>query len=263
MKIRFFFALFLILPVLTVSPQKAEKKTPRYDEALGLFAAGKYEASLNVIRQVLTNTFRPYEMRMLAAANYSRLGKNQNAMDHLLFCVRENPKRPEPRIFLAGMFRREGEYKKALEYAARSLRETGENAGLRLEIARSYYKLKEYDHSRRHLDKIYTYEKNNPDAIFLDGLIFLRLNRFDNAEFRFRQALDLHPADPLLLANIYNNLGFSLESQGDLARNEGDEKKMNNRYRQAERMYRFALQTVENHAEARKNMERLSEKIKS
>jgi len=249
----------LFLMLLAGAGGLSAKKPPRYDEALKLYARGKYNESLEVIRKVITVQYRPYAMRMLAAANYSKLNKHQNAIEHMLWCIKENPGRAEPRIFLVGLLRKTGHHRRALSYAAGSMARHGENVHLRLEMARANYLLGRHREARRHLDILMRKDRKNSDAVFLDGLIFLRQGNFDIAEFRFRHALSLKPKNRIVLADLYNNLGFALEKKGDAS---SDAKRAGSYRVEAEKMYRYSILVRPNHPLARQNLARLMQKRK-
>ncbi len=247
-------------PALTGTPTS---KPPRYDEALKLYQEQKYDGSLDVIRSVFSLTYKPYQMRMLAAANYSKQGKNANAVDHMVRCIKEHPTLPEPRAFLAGLYRGMGKYGAALRTVAGGLRVSSENTALRMEAARINYKLKRYGATRRHIQVVLKTDPNNFEAIVLDGLIFLRTGRYENAEFRFRNALTLKPTNSGALADLYNNLGYAMESRGDAARRKRENSKAAHFHKKADEMYRFALQTRAGHGKAEGNRRRVLAKLAS
>ena len=237
-----------------------EKSPSGYAEALALYEKGEYGKSLEKIRSSVTPTHKPYAMRMLAAANYEKLGKAANAIEHMNWCIREHPRRFEPALMLAGLLRGMKRYAQAARSAALGIRRVGENVSLRREIALNYYMLGNFRLARYHLDLALARGKNNIEIVYLDGLLFLRQGKLDSADFRLRHALDLKPDNTALLADIYNNLGLIAELRGDAVR-ASRKKRAAKLYAEARRYYRFSRTVLPSHAKSSLNLKRLEKKL--
>lgn len=250
----------LFLACVFAASALAAQAPARYDEALKLYQAGKYEDSLAVIRAVFDSNAGSVELRTLAAMNYVNLGQLEPAIAHSRYCAESNPTRFECRAARATALRRAGRYGDAVAAAEAGLRATGENIALRLEAASASYAAGRYDAARRHVEKVIAQDQNNFPALYLDGLIFLRQGNFENAEFRLRNALTARPRVRRDLANAYINLGFAIENQADALQRAGKAAEAVGRYREALEFYDFALETDASSSLARQNRERVQGK---
>lgn len=249
-----------LLAIFTFSSSTVFALAPRYDEALKLFHSGKYTESLDVIRAVFDDNRGAVELRLLAAQNYMHLGEYENAIAHMTYCLKENPEQLECYATLSAIYRSEKRYDNAVKIARAGLAKVGDQIPLRLELAGAYYATGNYAASRAHLDKVLQTDPNNFTAIYMDGLIFLKQDKFANAEFRLRHALDLKPKTSLDLLHLYVNLGFAIEREGDRLVGGGERAEGIRRYSEASRFYNYALRIDSNHPIARENRERMKSK---
>lgn len=233
---------------------------PRYDEALKLFHSGKYNESLDVIREVFDDHRGAVELRLLAAQNYMYLGEYESARAHMTYCLKENAKRLECYATLSSIYRAEQRYNNAIKTARSGIGKVGESVPLRLELASAYYATGKYAASRAHLEKVLQNDPNNFTAIYMDGLIFLKQGKFANAEFRLRHALDIKPKTSIDLLHLYVNLGFAIEREGDRLVAAGERAEGIRRYSEASRHYNYALRIDSNHPLARESRERMKSK---
>jgi tetratricopeptide (TPR) repeat protein len=250
----------LLFPLLLILPAGLSALAPRYDEALKLFYGGRYRESLDVIRQVFDDNRGAVELRLLAAQNYTQLGEYENARAHMSFCLKENPDNLACHAMLSRIYRSEKRYDPAIKTAQTALGRLGDRIPLRLELAGAYYAKGNYAAARAHLEKVLQQEPGNFTAIYMDGLIFLKQGRFANAEFRLRNALELKPKTALDLVNLYVNLGFALEREGDRLQGEGRSAEGLRKYSEAARFYHYALRIDSGHPQARENRERMKTK---
>lgn len=251
---------YLLLLATLAAPAGLGALAPRYDEALKLFHTGRYSESLDVIRQVFDDNRGAVELRLLAAENYMHLGEFENARAHMSFCLKENPSSLECHALLSAVYRREKRYDHAIRTAQSALTRLGDKIPLRLELASAYYAKDNYAGARAHLEKVLQAEPANFTAIYMDGLIFLKQGRFANAEFRLRNALALEPKTSIDLLNLYVNLGFALEREGDRLLAEGQRSDGVRKHTEASRYYYYALRIDSEHPQARANRERMKSK---
>lgn len=251
-------ALVSVLIFLIAFPLSA--LAPRYDEALKLFHEGQFDASLEVIRAVFDDNKGAIELRLLAAHNY--LGKKdfENARAHMDYCMQQHPDRFECRAVLSTILREQGKSGTALQVLATAIRKFPDAPELRLEAAAAHFALGSYGTARTHLEKVIAADSRNFAAIYMDGLIFLKQRQYSNAEFRLQNALDLKPKNKNDLVNLYVNLGFAYEGQGDALVNEGKSADAAGRFREALRYYTFALRLDPDNETARKNRVRVEAK---
>ncbi|MCB1306751.1 MAG: tetratricopeptide repeat protein [Leptospiraceae bacterium] len=222
--------------------QEEEQRPPRYQEALDLYEKGDYEQSLAVIRDVFDAHRNSMELRLLASANYAARGEFDQARAHMEYCINDHPRSVEPRVMLAGIWRRQNKPYQTIEVARRGIAAAGDHVMLRLEIASAYFMLNRYANAREHIRQALALDSHNVHAIYLDGLIFLKQGSFENASFRFQSALDR--ADQLNrneLVNLYINMGFAHEKMGDGLIQANDRAQGIARYRDAIRYYNYAL----------------------
>ncbi len=229
---------------------------PGYDAALKQYREARYSEAMETIRKSVSGGNVPYEMRMLAAATYMRLGKPSNALAHLHACIKEHPKRFEPRLFLASVLRAGGRTTEALAAARRALADSRDSVTARLEMVRIHYAAGQLERAREQVGVILKAQPKNAEAVMMDGLIFLRQGKLDNAEFRLQQALHLKPNTRELLAQTYTNLGMCYELRA--RRLPPDQAKAAKQYAEdAARYYRYALETMPKFEPAAKNLARV------
>lgn len=231
---------------------------PQYNTALKQYQSGKYEESLNTIRSVFDEHRASLDLRLLAAANYLAQGNIKSAQDHLHRGIKDHPKRIEPRAMLAALLRKTGKAGKALAVGRRAIKETGDHIAIRLELASAYIQMGSYKNAQNHLAQARRLEPKNFHATYLDGLAYLRQGSLDNAEFRLRAALTLKPSSDTVLANLYNNLGYTLEKKGNLSKGSGDSAQARVRYTESKKYYKLALEKKGDHKQAVPGLERVN-----
>ncbi len=247
---------FFVTPSLRA--EEPETSIPRYNEALTLYRQKKYDASLEVLRSIFAEYKNSYELRMLASANYIRLQGYDSAMAHLQHCIEEHPDRWEPRLMMAGLLRSLRRYYPAIQQARVGLSRDPENRGLLLELARSLYKVGRYGEVRKSIEPLLKKNPDDPEALALEGLVFLRMKQYDLAEFRFRQALKHSPEEEK--PDLNNNLGFVVEKRGDQFYYQGNRIEAASLYKEASQLYATVLQKEPEHVEARLNQARIRKK---
>ena len=227
-----------------------------YAAALKLYSEGKYAESLDLVRKSVSAGNLPFEMRMLAAATYVGLGKPANAIAHLQLCIREHPKRVEPRLALSGVYRTAGRTAEALGAARGALALAKDQSSVRLELARAHYGGGQFERSREQIAAILKSQPKQAEAVMLDGLNLLRQGKLENAEFRLQQALHLKLGTPADLAATYNNLGLCYELRA--RRLPGGQEKAARQYlEEATRYYKYALETIPRYGPALRNLARV------
>ena len=248
--------LLIAMPLPALQAQDAEAPEG-YDQALSSFRSGRYEESLQTIRGVFDNNRSSMHLRLLAAANYAALGYYDSAVAHMQCAMKDHPNRAEPGAMLAGIFRRQGRTDQAIRIAQTGLRQAGDNLDLRLELAAAYYAANRLTEARAQLERALALDAQNFHAIYLDGMIFLRQARYDNARFRFMNALNLEQLPRADLVGLYVNMGFALERLGDAALEEGQRGQAVSQWREAVRYYQYALRLDPQNGQARENLNRV------
>lgn len=245
---------FLSMPVFGQYPAG-------YNEALVLYRHGKYPESLEKLRSIFEENRQSLELRMLAAANYERMDDHNNALAHLQYCVKDHPEKLEPRLMMAGIFRKMKRYYSAIGAARKALVIHPDNIDLQMEIARSFYSARNYKAAGQVLEKILSTEADNFEAVYIDGLIYLRMSNLETAEFRLRQALQLVPEGNPVKADLLNNLGFAIERNGDVIRRKGKATEAQEFYVEARKYYEKALSIDAAHENAKINNQRVTGKV--
>lgn len=183
---------------------------PNYDIALKLFQERKYEESLNKIREVFDNYKNSLEFRLLAASNYIELNNLENAMAHLKYANRDHPNSYEVYILMSEIFNKMNQFDNSIRIlmnASQNFKETNQRKLVSLQLAKTYYLLKDYSLARKNLETLIAQYPDFDFAIYLDGLIYLNQNNIEFAELRFRSLLSLKKLNPEIQKRTYNNLG--------------------------------------------------------
>lgn len=248
--------LALVVSLLIAGGLSAEE-IPEYKTALSQYQQNKFEDSLNTIRSVFDNHRNSLDLRLLAAANYMAQGNYQSARDHLERAIKDHPKKIQPRALLSALHRKEGKANRALQVGRRAIRDVGDGIEIRLELASAYLQMSSFINAQNHLARARELDNKNFDATYLDGLAYLRQGKLENAEFRFRIALTLKPSSNIALANLYNNLGYTLEKIGDQDRIGGDAAGAKGRYTEAKKFYKLALKKANAHKQALVSLNRV------
>lgn len=233
---------------------------PRYEEALGLFQNRKYNESLEVIRSVFDDHKDSLEFRMLAAANYVELGNYKSAQDHMYYALKDHPDSLDALVFLAVSFRKEGRPFKAIDTLRGALQKYPNDLRIRYEIAASYYDLKKYSNARAHVSKMLAVDSNHFPALYLDGLCYMQEGSFENAEFRFRNAVRVKYENMNARANLYTNLAFTLERLADTAKRENKTETAEVQYEESEDYYKKSLELRPDQS-TKTALERLQKKL--
>lgn len=202
-----------VLFLLTSYPVFADNFPPKYEEALKIYNGGNYEKSLEVIRSVFDDYKQSHEFRMLAAANYYKLGNTSSAIAHLEFCEKDHPDMIPVKIMLAGIQRESGLYTAALATLKRGLDQSPGNVDLLLEEVKVQYKRGSLGQAKRTNEMVLSKDPNNFGAVVNEGILFLKAGKYEASEFRFRQALQIPHRAGKERASVLNNLAYSIIKQ--------------------------------------------------
>lgn len=246
-------------PPAAPSPADPAEVQQGYRKALAQYQKGEYNPSLETIRSVFNSAPESYELRMLAAANYMQLGSYPNAAAHLRTCMKQHPGRPEPVAMLGSVYRAMKQPGAAVNFLINGIVAHKGDSRLRMELAQVYYSLGNFVPARQQLERILQSNSNYFDALYLDGMIFLREGKYENAEIRLNQALAQKPRNKQVLASLYNNLGMALERNGD-AYLPTEKSRASYYYENAEKNYGFALKVDPDHPTAAANRDRIRQK---
>lgn len=224
-------AVLLTLGLLArpVSSLRAEVDPVGYQEAYQLWQQGKYEASLEKIRELIKGNIGHYHLHFLAAHNYWRQRNLKSAQAHFRRAMKAEPEEKGVYVDFARMYLDFDRTTSARRIAVRGLRKVGENEELRSLIARSYYMEKKYRASLKHVYLAKQQNSEYPEAVFLEALNNLALGNYQNAEFLLGWAHSLAPANPEIIFHFARAQAYL----GDLAHREGDAAQSGKRYRQA------------------------------
>ena len=243
------------------SLQNKEKELPlQYEQALYFYLNGNFESALITIRSIFEEYKNNLSIRLLAASIYTAQAKYDNAFAHIKIAKSLYPRRIEPIFIQIKILQEQKKSYEAIALAKRAMRfnlTIKEKVGLDLSIVASYYKLGNYKKARTQLERIFESSPQNYYAFYLDGLIFLKQERYDLAEFRLQNAIALKPKDKRDLKLLYNNLAFALEKSGELFAKEGSTKMAKQRYQEAKKYYSYANKLAPNNKIIRANYERI------
>ncbi len=239
----------------------AQEHLPGYTDALSLYSSGKFNDSLEKVREIFATHSGAYELRLLAAANYNKLGDFNSAVAHLNYSIQDYPARYEPRLILAGILRKQKLYSRAIYMARSALPLTNDKLPLQMEVARSFYLARNYPAAQKTVDDIIALDVNYFEAIYMDGLLYLRKNKFESAEFRLKQALQYAPINSPVRDDLMNNLGYSIEQNAIVALKNGDAQKATAMFQEAVKYYKDALRLNKNNARASFNLKRVEKRI--
>lgn len=231
-----------------------------YTEALETYKKRDYNASLAKVREVFEANSGSTEIRLMAAANHFRLGNFDDSLAHLRLCIKANPARIECYALLSGVFRVSNRFEEAIRFSRDGVTKFPNNVVLRYEYAISLYKAGKYAEAKAQVGRILSLQPTSFEGVYLDGLIALRQNSYEAATFRFRQASQIGTSNKAMLSDLYNNMGYSYERQGDAAEAAKDISNATRFYSEAREHYEKALDYNDDNAKAKKNMDRVSKK---
>lgn len=257
----FVFTLFLFtynMPAQDISlDNSTESYPPGYEEAVDHFYAGRHPESIEIIRSIFDDYRNSHELRLLAAANYLRMENYDNARAHMNYALQEHSRIPEIYGMYGRILKDEGRIGAAIRMLTNGVNRFPDHAALRIELAVIMVEQQRYNIARNHIDRLLESHPNHFQAVYLDGLLFLKEEKFDFAEFRFRHAEYL-PGPANLRANLYNNLGWVLEQKARPLRDEGNFSQATEMVQEAANLYRKALEVDSGHEQARINQRRLN-----
>jgi len=257
MKIKFFFFIFFLSVILSL-PVVGQNYPDGYTEALEAFQRKDYNASLESVRSYFDPASKSYEFRMLAASNYMNLGNYETAITHLSYCRTENPLRAEPLLLTAVALRKSGNLYGAAREIIQGINRYPQNVQFRIEMARVYFLLSKFPEARAQLDVALKLHPNHLHAMYLDGLIFIKQGRYEEAEFRLKNVLGMKSLSVSLLPPLHNNLGLVLERLGEISLKSSDRDNAVLRFKESEDHYKKALSYNSEHPVYRRNLARVS-----
>ncbi|MCB1174488.1 MAG: tetratricopeptide repeat protein [Leptospiraceae bacterium] len=255
----FFFAILFTL--LTGLPVAIGAEIPEYASALEKYKAGQYEESLNIIRSVFDANRQSMELRMLAAANYMEQGNYASAREHLNYCITDHPREWQPRVLLSALQRRQQQYAGAVQVARRAIQLTSDKLELRLEIAAALLESRNPKAAQPHLARALELDPSSFHAQYLDGLTWLMLGNNENAELRFRSAMELPVPGKSALANLYANLAYAMEQQITPALMQNRKNHAVLRLEEASQYCQKALALAPEHVIANQNLKRIQARL--
>jgi Tfp pilus assembly protein PilF len=251
------FSLSYAVSAQTPAPT-SDSQPPWYAEALKLHNEKQYDASLEKIRAVFENYSDNYYLRMLAAANHYRLNNTDSSFAHIRAAEKIAPERYETFMLSAAVYRQVGNSTQALNALKKAASLNAPAASVKLEMSRLYYETAQYAKARGETDQILAADAKNAEAMYIDGLIFLKQSKWESAEFRFRQILLMGGLPAVYTADIYNNMGFALENISIQASKPGNAQESARYKKEAESFYKKSLQSDSKHAAAQANLNHLN-----
>ena len=258
----FFFTLLYLPSQSSVKSQEKIQQSENtepvdwYNDAMQLYIQGKYQESTQLIMKQFPKGLSTFEGKahLLAGMNYLKLDDFTNSKTHINIGMYSKDPNIKKRAYLLKSFyyRKAKYYNRAIYVAASGLKyfekDLDAKEKLHLEIALSSYELLKIKDARYFLRLILAANPENIQALYLDGLIFLRQKKWGSAEFRFRNSLALmsHTKQniPEGLAMLYNNLAFTLEQKNanTLSHLELAMQKDSEIYQEVKNFYAYALQ---------------------
>ncbi len=219
---------------------KAPIKTSKeYHKALSFYLKGEYESSLSSIRSVFEKTEDPAHLRLLAASNYIAMKNYHSAYTHLKNVIQTNHKNYQAASLWIRALRDQKRYSQAIQKGYTFIRQIGDFPALYLELAATYYQMKQYVNARNQLRKLLELDSQNYYAFYLDALIFIKQRRYEDAEFRLRNTLAIGPPDKDEAMALYTHLGFTLEQKAKRLKYSGKTDQAKLTYAQARRFYNY------------------------
>lgn len=194
------------------------EQSKSYTEALELYKNGKYEDSINLIRQSTQMDKPTYDLYYLAAHNYWKLNDVKNASDNLYFAMKINPARVEPFIELIKFNYSASRFKGALEICESGIKKFPNNIELKLQYALI---LLRFNKTVSALDTIENLKNSYSDdyrPLSVEANIYYQMRNFEKAEISLKWAMTLAPNNPFLnnnLALIYEGYAIDYLKTGD------------------------------------------------
>jgi len=245
---------FILAGLLACQIQSLQAEGPAgYTEALALYGQGKYEDSLAKVRNIFDANRNSLHVRMLAAANHSRLGRPQDAITHLQYAIKDHPESAPAVAMLAAIYRRQGNLGDAQALIGRAIGLDGKNLDYRIESARIYYKSGNFAAARRVVGEILAQQSTHQEALALEGLILLQLGDSETAAFRLRHALMQKGGSKVFVSDIYNNMAVALRKSAEGLQKAGNPGEAAARRTEAVEMLARALELNPNNPSARAN----------
>ncbi len=136
----------------------------------------------------------------------SRIHSGDEEVESLIYILEmllEEPQSdPELYVTLAKLYRRRGEYERALECFGRAHRLAPTSVDLNLEYALAFYFNGDREEALRRL--LLLYQRNNRDIRVINniGVIYSEEGKYDKAVEYFGRAAQLHPGNPDILINL-------------------------------------------------------------
>ncbi len=186
-----------------------------YDEALKLYQDKKYADSLAIVANDLVGAddFKPgspnYNMRLLAAHNYWKMGNEKNASAHFRKCMEIDKKNPTAYIDQSLML---------IEFKKFGDAEATANRGLAsVKDGMLYYVLgmaslssKNYTKAKEFLEKANSINPELYISYNALGIALMNLQKYGEANTAFSVAMAINSDSP----EIINNIGLSYEKLG-------------------------------------------------
>ncbi|MFA4015301.1 MAG: hypothetical protein RUDDFDWM_000381 [Candidatus Fervidibacterota bacterium] len=174
---------------------------------------------------------------------YFHQGKYNEAIQYFSKALKEDPNFVIARRNLAIAYREIKEYEKAASELREILKLQPENIGVKIELADVLIELKRYDEAMELCKDVSARDPKNAVVRVLLGFIHYTRGNLGLAWDEYKRATELDPKN----ADAWNGLGAVYERQGKL--------------QDAEKCYRKALELDPKHEIARRNLERVKQRL--
>jgi tetratricopeptide (TPR) repeat protein len=161
--------------------------------------------------------------RLRLGADYARMGRLDDAVNHLVLVEVLDPEEIQSHYLLALIYSTQKKFDKAaVEYEKilKSLTKTNpENTDIYFYLGQLYYSQRQYDKAIAQFEKILTIEPKNVEMMYFLGAIYVEAGKNERGVEIFKNALAIDPEhDGLLnsLAYVYAEQGQSLDEASDL-----------------------------------------------
>ncbi len=169
----------------------------------------------DVYEEAVTLDPNSYLTRLRLGSDYARLGRFQEAIDHLVLVPALNPQDMQSHYLLALIYSSQkrfdnaaAEYEKILKSISS---ENPKNSEVYFYLGEIYYSQHQYDKAITQFEKILAIEPDHVEMMYFLGSLYVETDHRDKAVDIFKKAIAINPEHD----GVLNSLGYIYAEQGN------------------------------------------------
>jgi tetratricopeptide (TPR) repeat protein len=180
----------------------------RYNDALELYKQSQFQESILLLREIIQEEGKSFEVHYLAGHNYWKIGNREVALQHFTAAYQKDNSKVEIYLDLVKLLFQMKKYETAKTYSQDGISKFKENVDLKLEHASVLVALNEHQSALLIVEDLKNSNSKDHRPFSLEAKIYFDLKQYEKAELSLKWALEISSKNK---AGVKNNLALVYE----------------------------------------------------